>query len=142
MKRVSLFILLGVLSLHSCQKTEKQTLTQKAEALILPTPPPEKYVYLDKGMCLHVNRLCTEMWLHSDVAIANGDYDETGTAVLGFKYSVHRMSFDSLKVSDLYYCCSGCVDDAKYDSLLTIAEINAGLAPKKKKRIPGFSPDI
>lgn len=67
-----------------------------------------KYLYVDKGGCLHSTNKCTKMMFSEDPNV----------------YGLIRIDTLDIKLDDFEYSCSKCVDDKTYEWIVGLTKNN------------------
>lgn len=134
LKRI--WIVLTVLSVLniSCQDKKPETIITSSDSLAIynkirldkevstilnsdeEEPDSLKYVYIDKGHCLHINRNCVALY-ENDLLLSSPD-EISELSLISSKYALHRISRNDPAILHVRYFCRYCVDDQVYEQLI------------------------
>ncbi len=82
----------------------------------------DKYVYLDKTECLHVNRACLRINHTGGISISLVEEDGDLNSYNGS--GIMRIPVESVTYDNITWCCGRCVTDEEYERLEAIARKN------------------
>jgi len=89
--------------------------------LSAPSSKIGRYVYMDKGKCLHIKLDCYSLRRNSTNILLLSTLDENAELRLSSnKYAIQRILTEELTENNIVFCCKDCVNDDLYDSLLYV----------------------
>ena len=102
-------------------KSISQSLNTDKDSVDEDNPTIGQYVYIDRTGCLHIQRDCyslddnDQMILYAETS---DEKTESSLDIKGVRYALHRISVKGqLKIEDLNFCCTKCVNDSNYNIL-------------------------